>query len=82
MEKIWEVTCSERDQDKWTKEVRLSPQDMIALLKMLLCRTLEPHEIIDSVTGKRPNLLEISEEGGIFWTNGNNLFYYTARPLE
>lgn len=80
MEELWNVTCIESTDEKWTEEVRLSTQEMVALLQMLLCRTLEPYEIIESVTGKRSDLLEVrSEKNGDLWTASGNLLHYTAR---
>lgn len=83
MEELWKVSCSESDKEKWTKEVQLSTQDMVELLRMLLCRKLAPDEIIESVTGKRPDLLEVrSEENGDLWTPQAGLLHYTARKMS
>ena len=77
MEEMWKVTCSEGTEDKWTKDVRLSDQDMRALLQMLLCQKLGHHEIIESVVGNR-DLLEIRQDDGSLYTV-EGLLQYTAR---
>ena len=82
MVKLWKVTCCDGAEEKWTREVSLSDQDMHALLKMLLSRCLEPDEIIDSVLEKR-NLLEVRalEHGGL-WTSQGGLLHYTAEMMQ
>ena len=83
MEEVWKVSCFDNDEEEWSKEVRLSEQEMRILLQMLLCRKLEPHEIIESVTGERPNLLTVSSgETGNLWTPGPNLSHYTAEKMR
>lgn len=82
MEEVWKVTCSDNDEEEWPKEVCLSEREMRTLLQMLLCRTLAPHEIVDAVTGKRPDLLEVrSEENGDLHTTGGNILHYTAQRM-
>ena len=85
MAELWKVTCFESTEEKWTEEVRLSTQQMAQVLKMLLCRTLELHEIADAVAGKRPHLLEVRSEKKddlhYLWTAGGNLLHYTAREM-
>ena len=83
MENLWKVTCYESMEEQWTEEgIRLSDQDMLTLLQMLLCRTLEHHEIIDAVTGRRGELLEIANENKVMTTKGSNLNWYTAQRTE
>ncbi len=81
MAELWLVTCLESMEEKWTEEVRLSNQDMRTLLQMLLCRTLEPHEIIAAVTGRRDHLLEIRQEGNGMYTAASTVLHYTARKV-
>ena len=82
MKELWKVTCIDSTDEQWTKEIHLSEKEMRHLLQMLLCRTLEPHEITDSMTGKR-NLLEVrSEKNGDLWTSGGNMFHYTAQRIS
>ncbi len=82
MEELWQVTCSDNDEEEWPKEVRLSEQKMRILLQMLLCRTLAPHEIVDSVTEKRDLLEVCSAENGDLWTPSRNLLHYTAKRMS
>ena len=79
MEELWKVCCE--GEEEWTEEVRLSDPDMRTLLQMLLCRTLEPNEIIAAVTGQRDHLLEIRQEGDGLYTASPNLMRYTARKI-
>ena len=77
----WTVTCNESDRQIWKKSVQLSEQDLRTLLKMLLCQCLEPQEIIDSLEGRRPSLLEIRSGPNSLHTL-DGLRYYTARKVE
>ena len=79
MEDLWEVSCFEGTEEKWTRDVRLSNQEMRTLLQLLLCRKLAHNEIIDSVVGKR-DLLEVGlDENGGLWTPQGGLLHYTAQ---
>ena len=80
MEELWKVTCSESNEEKWTAEVQLSTQDMVRLLRMLLCRKLAPDEIIDSVVGKR-DLLDVLPDGQGGLSTRDGLLHYTARKI-
>lgn len=81
MEELWRVSCEDGAEEKWARDVCLSGQDMIMLLRLLFCRKLEHHEIIDSVAGKR-DLLEVRlSENGTLWTPQGGLLHYTARRI-
>lgn len=77
----WQVTCFDGANQKWTKNVRLSEQEMRTLLQMLLCRKLSRHEVIEAVAGDRGHLLEVGSENGNLHTAGGNLYHYTARKV-
>ena len=79
MEELWKLTCFEGDKEIWTEKVILSNHNMRMLLKLLLCRTLEHHEIIGAVTGRNYHLLEIRKEQQCLFTAGPNLLHYTAQ---
>ena len=80
MENVWNVTCYESSQEKWTVEgIRLSDQNMRTLLQMLLCRTLEHDEIIDAVTGSRGDLLEVTHNNKGMTTMASNFYWYAAQ---
>ena len=81
MEEQWTVTCRDGADEQWEEDVLLSEQDMCMLLRMLLCRKLEHHEIIASVAGGR-DLLEVrrDDQGGL-WTPQGGMFHYTARRI-
>jgi len=81
VEELWKVCCFDGAEPKWTKEVRLSTQEMCMLLRLLLCRKLEHHEIIDSVLGNR-DLLEVraDEKGGLS-TPQSTLLHYSAQKI-
>ena len=81
MEELWNVTCSEGGKEKWTAEVQLSEQDMVGLLRMLLCRKLAHDEIIDSVVGKR-DLLDVLPDGQGGLSTRDGLYHYTARKMS
>ena len=81
MKELWQVTCSDNDEEEWPQDICLSEQEMHNLLQMLLCRTLAPHEIVDSVTGKRDLLTVRSADNGDLWTTSDNLRHYTARKI-
>ena len=82
MEELWKVSCFEGAEEQWTETVRLSNQDMCMLLRLLLCRKLAHHEIIDSVVGNR-DLLEVRplETGGL-WTPQGGSLHYTAETIQ
>ena len=44
MKKLWKIRCSESNEEKWTRRVYLSEQDMVGLLRLLLCQS-EPHRV-------------------------------------
>lgn len=79
MEEMWEIRCSEGTTEKWTEKVFLSAEDVRILLQMLLCRNLEPHEIIAAVERKR-ELLEVREEKDFLYTV-EGLLQYEAKKL-
>lgn len=79
MEEMWQVRCSEGTIEKWTEKVFLSDEDMRALLQMLLCRNLEPHEIIAAVERRR-ELLEVRESEDTLYTV-EGLLQYEATKL-
>lgn len=78
----WKVTCLDGGNEKWTKEVQLSEQDMRTLLQMLLCRKLSRHEIIGAMAGNLGHLLEVRSEGGNMHTAASTLLHYTARKVR
>ena len=79
MEELWTVRCFEGTGERWEEDVRLSEQDMVGLLRLLLCQNLAHHEIIAAVTGDRADLLEVRQEGNRMYTAANNLLHYTAQ---
>ena len=78
MEELWKISCREGLEEKWTSRVRLSEQDMIGLLRLLLCQNLEHHEIIDSVVGKRDLLAVRPQEGRSMFTTVDGLLHYAS----
>ena len=81
MEKLWQIRCFEGLEEKWTKRIRLSDQDMIGLLRLLLCQNLEHYEIIESVLGQR-DLLEVRQEGCRMSTLDGLLRYVAQEEAE
>ena len=84
-EKLWTIRCEEGASLLWEGEVRLTRPDMIDLLGRLLCRWLEPDEIIEETMlareGKVPNLFAVVEEGETLWTR-EGLIHYRAAPAR
>ena len=50
------------------------------LLQLLLCQKLEPHEIMDSVVGRRDLLAVRQDDKGMSTVDG--LLHYTARKRQ
>lgn len=84
-EKHWTISREEGAGLLWEGAVRLTRPEVIDLLGRLLCRRLEPDEIIEEVrlarAGKEPNLFAIVAEGEILWTR-EGLLHYRATPAQ
>lgn len=84
MTETWEIQCYEGTALKWQdpKTVCLSEQEVVGLLRKLLCAHLSDDEIIDATTGSRADLLAVAPNGdGGLRTTADIICHYTARRL-
>ena len=84
MTETWEIQCYDGATPKWPepKTVCLPKQEVVGLLRNLLCRSLSPDEIIDVVAGSRRDLLEVAPLGNDgLQTPNSGIYHYTACRL-
>ena len=83
-ERLWIVRCGDGTSLLWEREVRLSREEIFALLRRLLCRKMEPDDIVDEVLrvreDKEPLLFAVHAQGEMLWTCHGQL-YYRANPV-